>query len=108
MRTNTIVIDKVKAWMANNDKSHQWLADELNVSKSLVGHMLSGKRALLPNRIIELASLMGTSVEKLTKTPSSKQERMSVQLRGELTNRRSKSELNALLFAIEDYIRLKK
>jgi len=107
MRTNKVVIDKVKDWMSKNDKSHQWLADELKVSKSLVGHMLAGKRTLKPQRIIELASLMETSVEELTKDPSFKEERLLVQLRGGLSNRRSKSELNALLFAIEDYIGLK-
>ncbi|MFD1886495.1 hypothetical protein [Paenibacillus wenxiniae] len=44
MRTNNVVINNVKAWMEKNSKSHQWLADELNVSKSLIGHILSGKR----------------------------------------------------------------
>ncbi|WP_322924730.1 helix-turn-helix transcriptional regulator [Paenibacillus campi] len=108
MRTNEIVIEKVKAWMQEHDKSHQWLADQLHVSKSLIGHMLAGNRTLLPKRIVELANLMGVSVEQLTQSTSSEEKRCSVQLRGAVSNRRSKQALEELLFAVEDYIGLKK
>lgn len=51
MKTNEIVILKVKTWLEENGKSHEWLADELDVSKALVGHMLSGRRTVLLSRI---------------------------------------------------------
>jgi transcriptional regulator with XRE-family HTH domain len=107
MGTNEIVIEKVKAWLQENGKTHQWLAQELNVSKALIGHMLSGNRTILPKRIVEFANLMGISVKELTKDTSYNSKRLSVQLRGATSNRRSKQEVEELLFAIEDYIGLK-
>ncbi|MCL9662201.1 helix-turn-helix domain-containing protein [Paenibacillus hunanensis] len=108
MRTNDIVIENLKSWMSKNKKSIQWLANEMSVSESLIEHILSGERVLLPKRIIELAELMNLSVKELTKDSKLKEKRFLIQVRGGLTNRRSKLELSDLLFEIEDYIGLKK
>lgn len=108
MKTNDIVIDKVQKWLDENNKSHAWLADELHVSKALVGHMLSGRRTLLPKRIEQLTHVLGMSMKELTKDDSSLQTVYTVQLRGETTTRAAKRELDALLFAIEDYVSLQK
>lgn len=107
MRTNEVVIDRVKNWLQQNGKSHQWLAEELNISKALVGHMLSGNRTIQPKRIPELAKVVGLSVKELTEDSSLKSKRLVVQLRGSTSNRRSKQEVEELLFAIEDYLGLK-
>lgn len=106
MRTNDIVIKNVQAWLKENDKSQQWLADEINVSRALIGHMLSGRRAILPERIEALAEVLNISVKELVKD-SSKSEDLTVQLRGQTSNRRSKQDLKSMMFAIEDYIGLK-
>lgn len=107
MRTNEIVSEKVKIWLQENGKSHQWLAEELNISKALVGHMLSGNRTIQPKRIPELAKVIGLSVKELTEDNSLKSKRLVVQLRGSTSNRRSKQEVEELLFTIEDYLGLK-
>ena len=107
MRTNEVVIEKVKVWLQESGKSHQWLAEELNISKALVGHMLSGNRTIQPKRIPELAKVLGLSVKELTEDSSLKSKRLVVQLRGSTSNRRSKQEVEELLFAIEDYLGLK-
>lgn len=108
MKTNEIVIQKVKAWLEEHGKSHQWLANELNVSKALVGHMLSGKRTILPKRIEDLSKVLGIPMKELVEDTSIQSERLTIQLRGNTTNRRSKQEVEALLFAIEDYVGLKR
>lgn len=108
MKTNEVVIGKVKIWLQENGKSHQWLADELKISKALVGHMLSGTRTIQPKRIPELANILGLSVRELTEDSSLKSKRLVVQLRGSTSNRRSKQEVEELLFAIEDYLGLKR
>ncbi|TFD94552.1 XRE family transcriptional regulator [Jeotgalibacillus sp. R-1-5s-1] len=105
MRTNDVVIDKVKSWLSDHNKSYQWLADQLLISKSLVGHMLSGERTLQPERIRQLADLMDVSVMELV-SEGVQDENLSVNLRGSTSNRRSKRDLEHLLFAIEDYIGL--
>lgn len=107
MKTNEIVIQKVKTWLQENGKSHQWLADELGVSKALVGHMLSGKRTLHPKRIEEISNILGIPMKELVEDTSVQSERVTINLRGKTTNRRSKQEVEALLFMVEDYVGLK-
>lgn len=107
MKTDEIVIQKVKSWLEQEGKSYQWLADELQISKSMVGHMLSGKRVLRPQYIEQLAKLMNIQLSELLQTESNNYGALTVRLRGKTSNRRSKSELDSLLFAIEDYVGLK-
>lgn len=107
MKTNEIVIVKVKSWLKENGKSHEWLADELGVSKALVGHMLSGRRTILPKRIEALSKVLDIPMKELLEDTSIQSERLTVELRGKTTNRRSKQEVEALLFAVEDYVGLK-
>lgn len=107
MRTNEVVIEKVKNWLQENGKTHQWLAEELQISKALVGHMLSGNRTIQPKRIPELAKILGLSVKELTEDSSIQSKRLVVQLRGSTSSRQSKQEVEELLFAIEDYLGLK-
>lgn len=106
MKMNEVVIKNVKHWLKENDKTHEWLAAELNVSKSLVGHMLSGKRAILPKRIEDLSRITGIPMKELVKD-NSQSGGLTVQLRGQTSNRRSRQDLKSMIFAIEDYIGLK-
>lgn len=106
MRINDIVVKNVQNWLKENDKSQQWLADELNVSRALVGHMLSGRRTIIPKRIEALSEVLNIPVKELVKD-SSQSENLTVQLRGQTSNRRSKQDLKSMMFAIEDYIGLK-
>lgn len=106
MRTQEIVVKKVKAWLEAEGKSYQWLADELGLSKGMVGHLLSGNRVLQPQHIEQIARLMDTQVVDLLKDESREKGLLTVHLRGTFSNRRSKRELDSLLFAIEDYVGL--
>lgn len=107
MNLNTVIANNIKLWLHDNQKSQQWLAQEIGVSKALVGHMLNESRVLQPRRIVAIAKALGVSVNELTTDASMKEERMTVELRGTLSNRRSKMELERLKFAIEDYVGLK-
>lgn len=107
MNSNTIIVNNIKLWLQDHQKSQQWLAEEIGVSKALVGHMLNESRVIQPQRIVDIANVLGVSVNELTTDPSMRDERMTVELRGTLSNRRSKMELERLKFAVEDYIGLK-
>jgi transcriptional regulator with XRE-family HTH domain len=107
MRTQEIVVKKIKAWLEAEGKSYQWLADELGLSKGMVGHLLSGIRVLQPHYIEKMAKLMNVKLVDLLQDESSERGLLTVHLRGSISNRRSKRELDSLLFAIEDYIGLK-
>lgn len=107
MNLNTVIANNIKLWLHDNQKSQQWLAQEIGVSKALVGHMLNESRVIQPQRIVDIAKALGVSVNELTTDPSMREERMTVELRGTLSNRRSKMELERLKFEVEDYIGLK-
>ena len=107
MSSNQILIQNIKAWLEDHQKSHQWLAQEIGVSKAMVGHMLNESRVIQPQRIVDIANVIGVPVKDLTTDTSMKEERMTIELRGTLSNRRSKMELERLKFAVEDYIGLK-
>lgn len=107
MSSNQILIQNIKAWLEDHQKSHQWLAQEIGVSKAMIGHMLNESRVIQPQRIVDIANALGVSIKDLTSDASMKEKRMTVELRGTLSNRRSKMELERLKFAVEDYIGLK-
>lgn len=106
MKTNE-VIKKVRKWLEAEDKSYKWLADQMNISKSLVGLILKGERTLKQERIEELAKIMNVTTKELLQPEVVKDEKTTVKIRGAITNPRSKRELDSLLFAIDDYVGLK-
>ncbi|UXJ69487.1 helix-turn-helix domain-containing protein [Lysinibacillus fusiformis] len=107
MKTNDIVISKVIKWLKAEDKSYQWLAEQIGVSKSLVGLMLKGERTLKSDHIEQFAKILGITTKELVQSDTIKEGRLTVSLLGELSNRHSKRELDSLLFAINDYLALK-
>jgi len=107
MKTNATVISRVQKWLDLNGKSYQWLAEQMGVSKSLVGFIMKGERTLKPERIEQLAKIMNLTTKELMQSEVITKDKLTVNLRGKLTNRRSRRELDSLLFAIEDYIGLK-
>ncbi|WP_342503751.1 helix-turn-helix transcriptional regulator [Lysinibacillus sp. FSL L8-0126] len=107
MKTNEIVINKIINWLEAEDKSYEWLAEQLGVSKVLVGFILKGDCTLKSERIEQFARIMGITTKELVHTDAIIEDQLSVNLLGELSNRRSKRELDSLLFAINDYLGLK-
>lgn len=102
MNQNDMVIQKVKKWMEDNGKSTQWLADEIGVSKSLVGHILTGQRQFLPERIVQVAKVMGTTTAQLMEPEYTEEKPYTLQLRGKADSRVAKRHIKNMLFAIED------
>ena len=88
--------------MEENGKSLQWLADEMGVSKSLIGHILNGKRQFLPERIIQVAKVMETTTAKLMEPDYIEEKPYTLQLRGKADSRVAKRHIKNMLFAIED------
>lgn len=107
MKTNDIVINKIINWLEAEDKSYEWLAEQLGVSKALVEFMLKGYCTLKSERIEQFARIMRITTKELVHTDAIIEDQLTVNLLGELSNRRSKRELDSLLFAINDYLGLK-
>lgn len=107
MKTNEVVIKKVRKWLEAEGKSYKWLSEQMNISKSLVGFILKGERNLKPERIEQLAKIMNVTTKQLMQPEDVKDNKTTVKIRGEITNPISRRELDSLLFAIEDYVGLK-
>lgn len=58
MKTNDIVLNKIINWLEAEDKSYEWLAEQLGVSKALVGSMLKGDCTLKSERVEQFARIM--------------------------------------------------
>lgn len=98
------VSKKIRSWMLENEKSLKWLADQIDVSKSLVGHMLNGARKWQEEQLIVVAKIMGMPLSQLLdmKDSSPSQPAYTVRLRGNVETRIAKRHLDELLFAVED------
>ncbi|MDP1395147.1 MULTISPECIES: XRE family transcriptional regulator [Bacilli] len=107
MKTNDLVIGKVIKWLESEEKSFVWLAEQLGVSLFHVEYMLKGERILKSERIEQIAKIMGIKTKELVKSEVIMENQLTVKLLGSISNRRSKRELDSLLFAINDYLGLK-
>jgi len=105
-RVNQIAIDKIRNWLDERNKSIQWLAGEIGISKSLMGHILTGERQFLPERMSQVAKVMGITVEELLTKENEEEIAYTISLRGKADSRAAKRHLNNMLFAIEDTLRI--
>jgi aminoglycoside phosphotransferase (APT) family kinase protein len=62
---NHVLRQNVRFWLEENHKSIQWLANEIRVSPSLMVRFLTGEQALVLEQMVQIAQLMGVTVEKL-------------------------------------------
>ncbi|MEK5266680.1 helix-turn-helix domain-containing protein [Weizmannia sp. FSL W8-0401] len=104
-KANEAAIKKVRDWLDTEGKSIQDLAEEVGISKSLMGHILTGKRQFLPNRMAQVAKVMGITVEELLAEDRSEKPYV-LSLRGKADSRAAKRQLENMLFAIEECLRI--
>lgn len=98
MSVSSVVASYVSNWLKQHQKSYQWLADELGVSKSLVQHMINGTRKFTSERIFQIANVIGVSVDELINGEQESKE-YTVQLRGEISTRLGESALQNVIFS---------
>jgi len=98
MSVSSVVATYVSNWLKQNKLSYQWLADELKVSKSLVQHMVNGKRTFTSERIFQVADVLGVSVDELINNKQEAKE-YTVQLRGKISTREGESALHNVIFS---------
>lgn len=98
MGVSSVVASYVGNWLKQHNKSYQWLADELDVSKSLVQHMINGTRTITSERIFQLSNVLDVPVNELINNQQESEEYV-VQLRGEISTREGKSALQNVIFS---------
>ncbi|WP_172200044.1 helix-turn-helix domain-containing protein [Saccharibacillus qingshengii] len=100
---------KIRSWMLENGKSIKWFADQIGVSKSSFGHLLTGTRNWQPKQLKAVAEVMGIPFEQLIDTsdePAIQQPAYTISLRGTADSRTAKRHLDQLVFAVEDCERI--
>ncbi|MDT3425204.1 plasmid maintenance system antidote protein VapI [Paenibacillus forsythiae] len=105
---NAVAIAKVRVWLEANEKSIQWLADQIAVSKALMGHILNGERQFLPKRMVQVANVIGVTTQELLTPDHTEEKEYTLSLRGKADSRIAKRHLNILLHAIENSRQLEK
>jgi len=104
-KANESAIKKVRDWLEMEGKSIQDLAEEVGISKSLMEHILTGKRQFLPNRMAQVAKVIGVTVEELLAEDRSEKP-YELSLHGKANSRDVKRQMENMLFAIEDCLRI--
>ncbi|GKV64825.1 MULTISPECIES: helix-turn-helix domain-containing protein [unclassified Sporosarcina] len=107
MNTNELVLTRIKTLLKEKGISYQDVSDATGISKSLIGHMLSGTRVMKPERLVAIAGVLQVSVEDLLAEQAVQHSPLEVVFRGNLTTRTSKRDFDSVLFAIEDYMAMK-
>ncbi|GEK32082.1 hypothetical protein KZO01_23910 [Kurthia zopfii] len=106
MNSNEYVLIRIKNLLQEQGKSYQDLSKETGISKSLIGHMLSGERVMKPERLVSISKALNTEMEDLLKVEETN-EPLEIVFRGQTTTRQSKRAFESVLFAIEDYVTMK-
>ena len=108
MNRNIMIINKVRKWLKESGRTYQSLAEEIGVSKSLMGHILTNKRQFTPERMIDVAKAMGVTIQDLISPEQTEEKPYSFQLRGSADSLNAKEDIRKMMFAIEDYLRIER
>lgn len=106
MKTHDIIRGNLEHWLQQNNKSCQWLADELGVSQSMIQQSFLVKGTIPSKHIEALSKIMNVPMKNLVKS-NYNHDNLTIQIRGQFHNRHSKQGLKEILFDIEDYMSLK-
>ncbi|WP_411348435.1 helix-turn-helix domain-containing protein [Paenibacillus sp. WLX2291] len=108
MTTNksAVVVHNIRNWMKDNHMSIQTLATKASISKSLLGHILTGQRKLQDDVFDRLAIAMEMPRQQLeTAVPLEQHHgQYTLNLRGKADSRIAKRHLRQLLLAVEDCV----
>lgn len=107
MNTNEKVIKVMNEWLQNNGKTKKWLAEGMGVDRTLVSKILAGDRPLTPQRMTQMAEVIGIDLSAILKETKTENAELTYSLRGRFSNRKSQSEFNQMLYSIKSYEKLR-
>lgn len=107
MNTNEKVIKTFNEWLQNNGKTKKWLAEEMGVDRTLISKILTGERPLTPQRMTQMAEIIGINLAALLKETKSGNTELIYSLRGHFSNRKSQSEFDKMLYSIKSFAKLR-
>ncbi len=106
MRSDDNTISNVKKWLETNDHSQAWLADQMDVAKSLISQIFNGTRKLQPAHIIKMSEITGFSIAELASSSQEISKQPIYSLRGKISNEHGQRALDQLLLDSEHFVQL--
>ena len=78
----------------------------MGVDRSLVSKILTGDRPITPQRITQMAGIMGINLAALLQETKTENTELTYSLRGHFSNRKSQNEFNQMLYSIKSFAKL--
>ncbi|MBM6440724.1 helix-turn-helix transcriptional regulator [Lacticaseibacillus rhamnosus] len=103
---HTLTLKLIQEWLKANGKTQAWLANQIGMSPALLSQVMNGNRKLQTKYMISTAKVMGIPLDQLLGTKTTDQSQPQIALRGHLSNRESKKQIDQLLLDIRHSVDL--
>ena len=106
MRSDENTLLNVKGWLAENQYTQAWLANQMGVAPSLISQLFNGERKLQPIHIAKMAEITGKSIVELASSEDVKADELVYSLRGKVTTEYGERGLAQFLLDVEHFAQL--
>lgn len=106
MRSDENTLLNVKGWLAENQYTQAWLANQMGVAPSLISHLFNGERKLQPVHIAKMAEITGKTIAELASSEEIKADELVYSLRGKISTEDGERGLAQLLLDVEHFAQL--
>lgn len=103
---HTLTLKLIQEWLKANGKTQAWLASQIGMSPALLSQVMNGNRKLQTKYMISTAKVMGIPLDQLLGIKTTDQSQPQIALRGHLSNRESKKQIDQLLLDIRHSVDL--
>ncbi|WP_320164501.1 helix-turn-helix transcriptional regulator [uncultured Trichococcus sp.] len=106
MRSDENTLLNVKVWLAENQYTQAWLANQMGVAPSLISQLFNGERKLQPVHIAKMAEITGKTIAELASSEETKADELVYSLRGKISTEDGERGLAQLLLDVEHFAQL--
>lgn len=106
MRSDENTLLNVKGWLAENQYTQAWLANQMGVAPSLISQLFNGERKLQPVHIAKMAEITGKTIAELASSEDIKADELVYSLRGKISTEDGERRLAQLLLDVEHFAQL--
>ena len=106
MRSDENTLLNVKGWLAENQYTQAWLANQMGVAPSLISQLFNGERKLQPVHIAKMAEITGKTIAELASSEETKADELVYSLRGKISTEDGERGLAQLFLDVEHFAQL--
>lgn len=101
-----LTLSSIKSWLKKNKKTQDWLAEQINMSPSLLSQVMNQNRKLQTKYLIAISKVIQIPLQELVGERKDDSKQPQIVLRGSLSNEKSKKQINQLLLDIQHCVDL--